>query len=231
MKSKIAIIIPARNEEESLPKILQAIHALSLEGFIVKVFVVDDGSKDNTFFVAHVNGAEVIRHPVSLGVGGALKTGYLIAKEWDADIIVQLDADGEHDPADIPTFLDLILHEDADMIIGSRFLNGSPPLSLTRRIGIRFFTWLVNKLTGYKLTDITSGYRVFKAKFLDKVIFPSEKHWAIEMTLLAGKHGLKVREIYVKPCIRKTGKSQFHELMTFILYPIRAMKQIIDVYL
>jgi len=222
MRNKIAIVIPARDERHSLPKVLEDINALSLEGFIVKVFVVDDGSEDDIFRIAHGNGVEVIRHPVSLGVGGALKTGYLIAKEWSADIIIQLDA---------ARFLDLILNENADMIIGSRFSNGSPPLSLTRKIGIRFFTWLVNKLSGYKLTDITSGYRVFRAEVLDNVIFPSEKHWAIEMTLLAGKHKLKVKETSIKPLIRKSGKSQFHELMTFILYPIRAIKQIIDIYL
>ena len=231
MKKKIAIVIPARNEEKSLPKVLEAIHSLSLNGFERKVFVVDDGSEDGTLAVAHTNGAEVVRHPISLGVGGALKTGFFLAREWGADIIAQMDADGEHDPKDLPRFLNLVLKGDVDMVVGSRFMEDSPRLSFIRRVGIRFFTWLVNKLTGYELTDVTSGYRVFKGEFLDELMFPSEKHWAIEMTLLAGKHGLKIEEIPIKSLIRKAGKSQFHELMTFVLYPLRVIKQIIDVYL
>ncbi len=198
----------------------------------MKVFVVDDGSEDGTCKVALERGVEMLRHPVSLGVGGALKTGYLSAKEWGADVIVQLDADGEHDPKEIEGILQPVLDGKADMVIGSRFMNGSPlPLSLTRRIGIRFFSWLLSKLTDYELTDVTSGYRAFRTEILDMVMFPSEKHWAVEMALLASKNGLRVIEIPITPSKRKSGKSQFHEMMTFILYPFRVIKQIIDIYL
>ena len=228
---KIAIVIPAHNEELSLPKVLNKLAFYLPEDFEKQVFVVDDGSKDNTSAVAEENGANVVRHPISLGVGGALKTGYFLAKDWGPDIIVQMDADGEHDPAELPKFLDIILNEEVDMVIGSRFINGLPQLSFTRRVGISFFTWIVNKLAGYRLTDITNGYRVFKAEHLDKIIFPSEKHWAIEMTLLAGKHKLKIKEVAINATNRKFGKSQFSNLITFFLYPINAIKQIIDVYI
>lgn len=229
MKKKVAIVIPARNEGYSISKVLDTIPPLS--EFEKKVFVIDDGSGDNTFEVAEQKNVEVVRHPVRLGVGGALKTGFLLAKEWNADITAQLDADGEHDPKDLPRLLEHVLNGDVDMVIGSRFMDGDPPLSFTRTVGIKLFTWLVNRLTGYRLTDITSGYRVFKGEVLEKVMFPSEKHWAIEMTLLASRNNLKVMEVPIKTTIRKTGKSQFHELMTFLLYPIRAIKQLINVYL
>lgn len=228
--NKIAVVIPAHNEERSLPKVLKSINSISVTYNEMKVFLVDDGSMDNTYLIAHENGAEVVRHPVCMGVGGALKTGYLLALEWGADIIVQLDADGEHDPVEIPSFLNSILNDNVDMIVGSRFINHSPPLSFVRRIGISFFTWLGNILTGYSLTDVTSGYRAFKVEVLDRILFPSDKHWALEMTLLCGRHGIKVKEIPIVPSIRKSGKSQFNELMTFVLYPIIAIKQIIDVY-
>lgn len=230
MVKKIGIVIPVRNEEQSLAKVLENIPFLGSH-VEMKVFVVDDGSEDGTHKIAVERGAEVVRHPVSLGVGGALKTGYLLAKNWGADIIVQLDADGEHDPAELPTLLDYALNGDADMVVGSRFLNGDPSLSLTRKVGIKFFTWLVNTLTGFKLTDITSGYRVFRGDVLDKIMFPSEKHWAIEMTLLASRSGVRIKEEPIRPTTRKTGRSQFHEVMTFLLYPIMAIKQIISVYI
>lgn len=231
IEKKIGIIIPARNEEESLAKVLDNLpfHNSPIK---TKVFVIDDGSEDGTYKVARERGVDVVRHPVSLGVGGALKTGYLLAKEWCADVIVQLDADGEHDPKELDGILQPVLDGKADMVIGSRFINGSPPpLSLTRRVGIRFFSWLLNKLSGYELTDVTSGFRAFRGEVLDMVMFPSDKHWAVEMSLLASKNGLTVVEVPITPLKRKGGKSQFHEIMTFMLYPLRAIKQIIDIYL
>ena len=233
IQRKIAIVIPAHNEEQSLPKVLEEIPSFH-SSLMSKVFVIDDGSTDNTFRVAN-NGnedLEVIRHPVSLGVGGALKTGYLLAKEWGADVIIQLDADGEHDPKELYGILQPVLDGKADMVIGSRFMNGlPPPLSLTRRVGIRFFSWFLNRLTGYELTDVTSGFRSFRGEVLDMVMFPSERHWAVEMALLASKNGLRVVEVPIMPLKRRSGKSQFHEIMTFILYPLRVIKQIIDIYL
>lgn len=229
MLKKIAIVIPVRDEEQSISNVLESIPPLP--AFEKRVFVIDDASEDNTFRIVQENGVEVIRHPVALGVGGALKTGYLLAKEWSADVIAQIDADGEHDPMELPKLLKPILDGDIDMVVGSRFINGKPPLSMVRKTGIRFYSWLVNKFTDYKLTDITSGYRVFKMEVLDKVMFPSEKHWAIEMTLLAGRNKVSIKEVPIRAIIRKTGKSQFHDLMTFILYPIRVMRQIIDVYI
>ena len=230
MMKKIAIVIPSHNEDESLPRVLEGIPVFE-SPLLSRVFVVDDGSTDGTFKVADNKRMEVVRHAVALGVGGALKTGYLLAKEWGADVIVQLDADGEHDPKEIPIVLQPVLDGKADMIIGSRFLSGSPSLSLTRRIGIRFFSWLLERLTDYELTDVTSGFRAFRGEVLDLVIFPSEKHWAIEMTLLAGRNRLRVAEVPITPSKRKGGKSQFHEVMTFILYPLRVIKQLIDIYL
>lgn len=231
MEKKIGIIIPARDEEESLAKVLDNL-PFPNSPMKTKVFVIDDGSEDGTYKVARERGVDVVRHPVSLGVGGALKTGYLMAKEWGADVIVQLDADGEHDPKELDGILQPVLDRKADMVIGSRFINGSPPpLSLTRRVGIRFFSWLLNKLSGYELTDVTSGFRAFRGEVLDMVMFPSERHWAVEMSLLASKNGLTVVEVPITPLKRKGGKSQFHEIMTFMLYPLRAIKQIIDIYL
>lgn len=174
----------------------------------------------------------MIRHPINLGMGAALKTGYALAQSWGADIIVQLDADGEHDPDDIPKILEPLLNGEADLVIGSRFLEGSPTvLSLTRRAGIRLFTWLANRLEGLKLTDVTSGFKAFNASIVEKITYQADAHYALEMTLLAGRHRVNVREVPIRARIRKSGESQFHNVVVFFLYPLRALKQIVNVYL
>jgi len=227
---KLAIVIPAHNEQESLQKVLDGIPPLE-PSLLCKVFVVDDGSSDDTFKIANKAGVEVVRHAFSLGVGGAMKTGYLLAKEWGADIVVQLDADGQHDPQEIERILQPVLNGEADIVIGSRFLNGSVlPLSWTRRAGIRFFSKILNRLTGYGLTDLTSGYRAISGKIIESVAFSSEKHFAVEMALLANKNGLTVVEVPISPLERKSGESQFHDISTLVLYPFRVLRQIVNTY-
>jgi glycosyltransferase involved in cell wall biosynthesis len=231
MKDRITVIIPAHNEVKTLPKVIQGIRRVLEDEYHYRILVVDDGSTDNTGKVALENGAEVARHSVAMGSGGALKTGYLMAKECESDYILQLDADGQHDPSDFEHLFDQLKSSGADMVVGSRFLNGAPKISFTRKIGIVFFSWLVNKLTGYEVTDITSGFRVFRKESLDKLMFRAEKHWSIEMTMLAGVNGLKIIEGPMKMIDRKEGNSQFQEIITFMLYPLRAIKQILTVYM
>jgi len=226
---KIGVVIPAHNEEKSLHKVISDIHEV-LENYEYNIFVVDDGSNDDTMKIALRNNAQVAHHAYPLGVGGAIKTGFLMAKEWNSDIIVQIDADYQHDPHDIPKFLKALDKGEADLVIGSRFVENPPELNGVRKMGILFFTRLVNALTGYNLTDITNGYRVFRAELLDYLFFSAEKHWAIEMTLLAGKKGLRVREVPIDCVNRETGLSQFFNIATFFFYPIRALKQIYAAY-
>lgn len=231
MRDKITVIIPAHNEEKTLPKVIRGIHRVLGDRYDYRILVVDDGSTDDTGNVALKNGAEVARHSVAMGSGGALKTGYLMAKECESDYVLQLDADGQHDPREFKTLFEKLKSTGADMVVGSRFFNGPPKISFTRKIGIVFFSWLVNKLTGYGVTDVTSGFRIFRKEAIDKLMFTAEKHWSIEMTVLAGTNGLKIVEAPMKMIERKEGSSQFQEIITFILYPIRALKQILTVYL
>jgi len=227
---RVAVVIPAHNEEQALPAVLKGVKK-ALDGvYEYKIFLVDDGSEDETARVALENGVEVASHAYATGVGGATKTGFLMSKEWSPDYIIQIDADGQHSPSDLCKFLDEISGGEHDLIIGSRFLGASPEINFVRRIGISFFTWLVNRLTSFKLTDITNGYRVFRAELLDELFFSSEKHWAIEMTLLASKNGLKVKEVPIETMLRESGFSQFHNLTMFFWYPLRAVKQIVSAY-
>lgn len=228
---KIGILIPAYNEENMIIKVINRVNTELANKFDFRILVIDDGSEDKTSQLVRKQGVELARHPVSMGPGGALRTGYMIMKNWDIDYIVQLDADGQHDPADFHQLYQKMIEEHLDMVVGSRFLIDDPDLSFVRKFGITFFTWLINFLTGLNLTDITSGFRVLTSGSLEKVCFSSEKHWTIEMTLLAYKNDLKMGEAPMKVIERENGVSQFNELITFFTYPFRVIKQILMVYL
>src|SRR3989442_14529331 len=141
-------IVPAYNEEGSVGGVIDEIHAFD-PGF--EVVVVDDGSVDQTSAVAAGHGARVLRLPFNLGIGGAMQTGFRFAFEGGFDLAVQIDGDGQHDPAQLPAILGPVLDGEADMVVGSRFAGADsyrPPLS--RRIGIRGFAGTVSLLAGQK---------------------------------------------------------------------------------
>src|SRR5512142_545262 len=113
------VIVPAFNEAESLPAVVRAVRAYAPD---CDICVVDDGSTDDTAAVASALGTTVLRNPINLGIGGAVQTGYLWARQRGYDAAVQIDGDGQHDPADLPAVLGRIAHGEADLAIGSRFL-------------------------------------------------------------------------------------------------------------
>lgn len=115
------------------------------------------------------------------------------------------------------------------MVIGSRYLNESiEEYPIIRRLGIRFFTLLVNAFSGIQITDVTSGFRVYRASQLAEILHDSDRHWAVEQTLGAAKQNLRIEEISVKMPTREHGRSQF-DLDTFVLYPVRMMDVILRV--
>lgn len=207
-------VVPAYNETNTIGSVI-----CETANFVDEVVVIDDGSSDDTASVAKDHGATVIPHAINTGVGGAVRTGYLYAIRNNHRIVVQIDADGQHDPAYIPELLDAA--EDCDMVIGSRYLNESyKDYPLIRNIGIQFFTAAVNFLGGVEITDVTSGFRVYRVSRLDDILHHSDKHWAVEQTLGAAKQGLDTMEVSVEMPTRDEGESQF-TLDTFALYPIR----------
>lgn len=207
-------VVPAYNEATTIGPVIE-----QTAPHVDKVVVVDDGSSDETAVVAREHGATVVSHAINTGVGGAVRTGYLYAIRHDYDYIVQIDADGQHDPACIPRLLTAA--EDSDMVIGSRYLNDSyKEYSLTRNAGIQFFTAAVNILGGMNITDVTSGFRVYRVERLAEILHHSDKHWAVEQTLAAAKANHRITEVSVEMPTRDEGESQF-TLDTFALYPIR----------
>mgnify|MGYP006281487831 CR=1 FL=1 len=213
----IAAIIPAYNEADSLPKIIT-----ETSPYVDDVFVIDDASTDDTEAVAREHADEVVSLPKNMGVGGAVDTGYQAAIRSDYDIVIQIDGDGQHDPSYIPTMLETMEDRDADMVIGSRWLNDSyQDYSLVRRMGIKFFTAEVNLLGGLDITDVTSGFRAYRTSMLDDLGRPANSHWALEQTLEAARKEYTIEEISV-PMPPDTDGSQF-DIETFAKYPPRMM--------
>jgi glycosyltransferase involved in cell wall biosynthesis len=212
----VAAVIPAYNEAATIGEVIR-----QTRQHVTEVVVVDDGSTDGTPEIARSNGAVVLEHTINIGVGGAQRTGYRYVLNRDFEFIVQVDGDGQHDPDYIPELLSVA--EECDMVIGSRYLNESiEDYPFVRRLGISFFTTVVNQLGGIGISDVTSGFRVYRTEILAEIIHSSDNHWAVEQTLAAARKGFDIREVSVKMPTRDEGESQF-DLDTLVLYPVRMM--------
>ncbi|QHS16179.1 glycosyltransferase family 2 protein [haloarchaeon 3A1-DGR] len=217
-------VLPAYDEAETIGPVIEGTRE-----HVDEVVVVDDGSSDGTPAVAADHGATVIEHVFNTGVGGAVRTGYRYAIRNDYDLVVQIDADGQHDPAQIPRLLEAAA--DADMVIASRYLNESfEEYGFVRKLGISFFTTVVNALGGVDITDVTSGFRVYRVDALADILHRSDRHWAVEQTLEAARSGQRITEVSVAMPTRETGDSQF-TFETFLLYPLRMTDVVLRVLL
>jgi glycosyltransferase involved in cell wall biosynthesis len=228
MKSKedVIAIIPAYNEEKTISNVVK-----QTKKYIDDVLVIDDNSSDKTADLAKKAGAKVISHILNRGVGLAQRTGFNYTFDKNYDYMVQLDADGQHDPKYIPELLKKLKENNLDIVIGSRFLNSSyKKWPIHRKTGIKFYSFVVNFISGLKITDVTSGYRVYRVDALKRLTEISDKNWAIEQTLEAGIKGLKVGEYSVKMMLRQNGQSQF-DLESFFRYPFRMAEAMLKVIL
>jgi glycosyltransferase involved in cell wall biosynthesis len=190
----ITAILPAYNEEVSIGSIV-----LHTRQHTDRVIVVDDGSTDRTAELAKLAGAEVIRHPTNKGKGAALRTGFELASQNGADIIVTLDSDGQHNPEEIPKLVALILKRDADIIIGSRYLNGNGKNTpYYRRLGQTILDKATNLNSGLRITDTQSGFRAFATHTIPLFKFKSNG-LAIESEMLtdAANAGLRIKEVEI----------------------------------
>lgn len=203
---KVVAAIPAFNE-------VRTIGSLVLEAlwFVDEVVVVDDGSTDDTSEVAALAGATVIRHPRNLGYGGAIASCFRYAQDVAADLLVVLDGDGQHDPSQIPDLLAPIRNGEADVSIGSRFLERNPASDVPayRKFGISVLTKLTNlgSENGVKVTDGQSGYRAYSARAI-RQIHPLEPDMGVsaEILLEAAKHSLQIKEVPID-CSYEVGGS------------------------
>ncbi len=204
-------IVPAFNEEQTIGRVIKEIRAFD-SGF--EILVVDDGSTDRTAVVAEANGARVLTLPFNLGIGGAVQTGYLYARDNGFELAVQIDGDGQHDAGEVPRLVGPILERGADMVVGTRFAEGGGYRGTRiRRIGIHLFAAIVSLMVRQRVTDTTSGFRAVnrKAIRLFAVDYPHD-YPEVEATVLLSRHGLKMVEVPVVMRIREEGSSSITTL-------------------
>lgn len=189
-KPKVVAAIPAYNEAAYIGGIIK-----TTKKYVDQVIVVDDGSIDGTGNIAEQSGAIVVRHGENLGKGAAVSTAFEIARKIKPLALVLLDGDGQHDPRAIPLLLKPIHQEQADMVVGSRFLADNP-IPKYRVLGLSVLNLCTNLGSGIKLTDSQSGFRAFSRRAIESLSF-SEKGFAVEseMQFQAAQHGLKVVEV------------------------------------
>lgn len=161
---KKLIIIPAYNEAENIEKTIDAITKKAKD---FDYIIINDCSSDETLKICEEKGYNVVSLPINLGIGGAVQTGYKYALQNGYDVAVQVDGDGQHDPAFLHMMVDYMVEKKCDMVIGSRFINKEGfQSSGTRRLGIKYFTILIKLLTGAKITDPTSGLRMINREVI-----------------------------------------------------------------
>lgn len=190
--TKIAVLLPAYNEEVAIASMI-----LLSKKYAQEVIVIDDGSTDRTAEVAEIAGATVLRHKTNQGKGVALKTGFTYAKDYD--IIVTIDADGQHNPSEIPLLIKPIEDNVADLVNGSRYLNGQETSTPTyRRVGQTVLDTATNVASGVKLTDSQSGFRAFSSVCFKYFNFDPEG-FGIESDMLieASNNNLRIVEVEI----------------------------------
>ncbi len=203
---KILVVVPAYNEENSIGGVISDLMANFPGGDIL---VVNDGSRDKTSEIARKLGAKVIDLPYNLGIGGAMQIGFLHALRENYDAAVQFDGDGQHRADQIVKILVPWQSNGADLVVGSRFLSeGGFTSSIQRKLGSKILSFVVSSLIGKRLTDTTSGFRLYGKKMIKffSVLYP-EDYPEVEALILAHKKGLRVSEVPAEIDARKSGRS------------------------
>lgn len=191
MNLKIVIGLPAYNEEKNIGKILAQLIDKKYQ-----IIVCNDGSNDSTGLIAEKMGVTVIQHEKNLGYGAAIRSIFQKSKEMNYDILVTFDTDGQHKIEDISKVIKPILDKDADIVIGSRFLNNNDEVPTYRKIGIKTITKISNMSTELNLSDSQSGFRSYNKKSIDE-LNPSDYGMGVSTELLikASQKKLKILEV------------------------------------
>jgi len=205
---QIVIGIPAYNEEKNIAKII-----VKLQNITNKIIVCNDGSTDLTSEIADKMGAIVINHQKNLGYGAAIKSLFSKARELDADVLITFDADGQHRIEDINKVLEPIEHNNADIVIGSRFLDNKIKIPAYRKLGVNVITKMSNITTKKKITDSQSGFRAYNKKSLQEII-PSDNGMGVSTEILIKANKKSLRVIEVPIIILYEGETSTHNPMS-----------------
>ena len=208
-KYKLAVLIPAYNEEASIANVIADINALTYQSFDIDAIVINDCSTDNTISIIKSANCIVLDLPVNLGIGGAIQTGYRYAKENNYDYAIQVDGDGQHPANQIPLLLDNIIDGSHDLIIGSRFIQKKGfQSSGMRRLGIGFLRNWIKLFSGLNIYDNTSGFRLINRELIELLSndYPDE-YPEPESLIMISKKGFLIKEVPVEMQERQGGES------------------------
>lgn len=223
---KTLAVIPAYNEEDRVADIVRG-----AAKHVDVVVVVDDGSTDSTSSKAREAGAMILTLPVNIGYGGALQAGYRYAQSNGFDALVQLDADGQHAPEDIPALLEPIMEGRCDLALGSRFLNpDSWHATFFRRAGMRFFSFLIRIFAGQRVTDPTTGFQAMNRRLIERVAsgaYPDDYPDADVIVMLL-REKFRIREVGVTMKPPPPGKSM-HSGLKPLYYTVKMILSVLVV--
>jgi hypothetical protein len=204
---RVAILVPAYNEAENIGYVLDRMPD-QVCGVQTAVLVVDDGSRDGTGEIAAGHGAAVARHVINRGGGAALRTGYRLMVESEAEVVVTLDADGQHLPSEMERLVKPVLDGEVDVAHGSRVLGHADRNHFAREIGIVFFNRLVSLITRTHVTDCSNGYRAVRTTVLPQLVLRQEQFHTSEFMIEAIKRGVPAKEVPVTVEQRLHGHSK-----------------------
>ena len=207
---RVLVFMPAYNEEGAIRNVVTGVR---LAVPYADVLVIDDGSIDHTSGAARAGGATVVRHPFNLGIGGAMQTGLKYAEERGYDYAIRLDGDGQHGSSEIGRFLEVLRKGDADMVIGSRFLESSYEwdIPVSRQMGIRLYAAAVTAVTGTRSTDTTSGFCGMNRQAICVLAkYLPQDYPDVESRVIVYKAGLTQLELPVRMHARAAGVSSIN---------------------
>lgn len=220
---RVLIVVPAWNEQETVAATVREIRETLPAA---DVLVVNDGSTDSTAIHARDAGATVLDLPFNLGVGGAMRAGYLFARENRYDTAIQIDADGQHDPAEVQALLRTMREQDADVVIGARFAGvGDYGARGPRRWAMRLLAGVLSRVARTRLTDATSGFKACgpRAIALYSVDYPAEYLGdTVEALVIGARAGLRIRQVGVHMRPRAGGRPS-HNPAKAAVFLVRSM--------
>jgi hypothetical protein len=204
---RVVVVLPAHNEARNIGAVLRQMPE-KVDGHPVVPLVVDDASEDDTERAAREAGALVARLPIRRGGGQAVRVGYELGLRLDAAVVASLDADGQHDPNELPSLVEPILRGEADMVQGSRILGEYERESRIRHAGVLLLSWLVSLMTGRRVTDVSNGYRAIRADTLRELILREDQFWTSEVIIEALRQRARIKEVPITVRARASGETK-----------------------